>query len=57
MDYNKGFSAMYYGTFVDPVTWRDTDRFEITGGSVRRTGSDLIESADADCTEYPTGEY
>lgn len=57
MDWNKGFSARYYGTFVDPVTWRDIDRFEITGGSISKTESDKMQSADVDCTEYPTGEH
>lgn len=57
MDWNKGFSASYYGTYVDPVTWRDTGRFEITGGGVSRTKTDKMESADVDCTAYPIGEH
>ena len=56
MDFNKGFSAEYYATFVDPRTWADTDRFEITGGSISNKDSDLRQSADIDCVEYTAGE-
>ena len=52
MDWSKGFSASYYLTLVDPVTWRDTERIEITGGSVSRTFSGLRQSADVDCTTF-----
>ena len=36
MDWSKGYSASYYAARVDPVTWRDVERFEITGGSIKR---------------------
>ena len=52
MDWNKGFSATYYGTFVDPATWRDTERFEIISGSISRTNSGLRQSADVTCRNY-----
>lgn len=52
MRWNKGFSAQYYAAFVDPVTWRDTGRFEITGGTVKRSDSGLRCSADVDCMKY-----
>ena len=52
MDWNKGFSAEYYATTVDPGTWRDIERLEITGGSISRTGSGLRQSADITCREY-----
>lgn len=52
MDWRKGFSAQYYATFVDPVTWRDIDRFEIIGGGVKRVDSGLQSSADIDCRNY-----
>lgn len=52
MNWNKGFSAQYYATFVDPITWRDTERFEITGGTVKRSDSGLHCSADVDCIRY-----
>lgn len=52
MRWNKGYSATFYAAFVDPVTWRDTERFEITGGSISRSDSDLQESCDLDCIRY-----
>lgn len=52
MDWSKGFSARYYMTVVDRNSWRDIDRIEITGGSVRRSLTDLRESADINCIEY-----
>lgn len=52
MDWSKGFSASYYATFIDPKTWRDTERFEITGGSVKRFDSGLRCSADVNCVKY-----
>ena len=56
MDWIKGFSATYYMTIVDRQTWRDIERIEITGGSVSKSDSDLIESADIDCRNYDKGE-
>lgn len=56
MDWSKGFSASYYLTIVDPVTWRDTERIEVTGGTVSRTASGLRQSADIDCTAFDTGK-
>ena len=55
MNWAKGYSAAYYMTRVDPSTWRDMERFEITGGSVKRTETGLRESAAVDCGAYPTG--
>lgn len=54
MDWAKGFSASYYMALVDPVTWRDAERVEITGGSITRTETGLRQSADVDCTEFET---
>ena len=48
MDWSKGFSATYYMSIVDPVTWRDVDRIEIKGGEISRSESELVESADVD---------
>jgi hypothetical protein len=39
-------------TIVDPASWRDMDRVEITGGSVSRSVSGLRQSADITCTDY-----
>lgn len=56
MDWSKGYSASYYMARVDPVTWRDVERIEITGGSVKRKNDSLLQSADIDCVSYPGGE-
>ena len=45
MDWSKGFSGSYYATIVDRLTWKDTNKFDITNGSVTRSDSSLIESA------------
>lgn len=52
MNWNLGFSAQYYAAFVDPITWRDIERFEITGGTVKRSDSGLHCSADVNCVKY-----
>lgn len=56
MNWNKGFSARYYMTLVDPDTWRDVQRYEITGGSVSRAAGNLMEAADIDMTDTPQSE-
>ena len=56
MDWSKGYSASYYMTRIDPVTWRDVERIEITGGTVKRTNDGLLQSADVDCVAYAGGE-
>ena len=55
MDWNLGYSATYYGMFVDANTWRDTERIEITGGSIKRADDDLRCSASFDCQRYDHG--
>ena len=52
MDWTKGFSSRYYISIVDKDTWRDTKRIEITGGSIKRSISDLRQSADIDVINY-----
>lgn len=52
MNWNTGYTASYYMTRVDPVTWRDTERIEITGGSIKREADGLRESASVDCVNY-----
>lgn len=54
MDWSKGFSSAYYMMIVDPVTWRDVERVEITNGSISRSDEGLRQSADIDCTEFDT---
>lgn len=55
MDWAKGYSASYYMATVDSVTWHDTGRIELTGGSIKRETSGLRESADIDCVDWPAG--
>ena len=65
MDWSKGYSARYYASIVDRKTMRDLgttkfdisqsrnpNRIEIVDGSIKRTYSDLRESADITCTQY-----
>lgn len=53
MDWSKGFSSVYYAVRVDPATWRDLERIELTGGAIKREPTGLRESADIDCVDYP----
>ena len=43
MNWNKGFSAEYYASVVDPSTWRDIERFEIIDGDINRKSSELMD--------------
>ena len=52
MNWKNGFSASYYAYVVDPASWRETERLEITGGSINRSGDGLRDSADVECTAY-----
>lgn len=52
MDFSKGITTSYYLTEVDPETWEDINRMEITGGSISRTDADLRQSAQLTLTEY-----
>ena len=54
MIWSDGFTASYYITLVDPKTWRDNGRHEITGGAVTRSADGLMQSADIDMTEMPS---
>ena len=52
MDWRNGFSSRYYASIVDKDTWRDINRIEITGGSIKRSMSDLRHSADISVRNY-----
>ena len=52
MDWSKGFISGYYGTIVDKETWRDTERFRVAGGSVKRVTGGMRNSADVDVGTY-----
>lgn len=53
MIWADGYTSTYYLTIVDPASWRDIGRMEITGGTIERSTDDLLESADFDMTELP----
>ena len=55
MNWNLGFSAAYYATFVDKATWRDLERFEITDGSISYTTDELRCSATVGAVGYEQG--
>ena len=55
MDWSKGYSASYYMTRVDPLTWRDTEPIRMKGGKISRSPSGLMQSADLECTDYGRG--
>lgn len=53
MNWNAGYSAIYYYTIVDPATWRDMEPHDLVDGSVMRTTDGLMQSADITITELP----
>lgn len=52
IDWSKGFTATAYASFMDIDTWRERDKFDITGGKIKFTDSNLRQSADIDCNNY-----
>jgi hypothetical protein len=52
IDWSKGLSAETYVMVVDPGTWKDIERLEITGGSISRQGEGLRNSADISFVRY-----
>ena len=55
MNWAQGYTSEYYATRVDPATWRDIERIEISAGSVKRESSGLRNSANIYCDKYPQG--
>lgn len=53
MNWSKGFTATYYIATIDPVTWRDNGRIEVTGGTIKREATGLRASADLKCVNWP----
>lgn len=53
MNWNYGFSALYELKRVNPVSWMDAGPLDFTAGSIKRTDSDLIESAELTMLESP----
>lgn len=56
MFWNKGYTASYYAYIIDPITKRETERLEITGGSISRGSEGLRDAADLDVIGYIEGE-
>ena len=56
MDWSKGFSASCYMSVVDPDSWRDIQRMELTGGRVSKMSTGLRQSADVKCTKFDVGK-
>ncbi len=52
INFSGGYSSKYYISFVDVQSWTDMGRVEITGGSINREETDLMQSADIDCVNY-----
>ena len=46
MEWNSGFSSLYELRAVDPLSFRDAEPMEFSAGTISRTGSGLVESAD-----------
>lgn len=55
MDWTRSKTTAYYGYRIDPATWRETERFQITGGKISRQEGGLRDSANVDCVAYPEG--
>ena len=49
MDWRRGITAEYFLTNVDASTWRDLEREEIRGGTVKKEKTGLMQSADIEC--------
>ena len=52
INWDRGMTSETYITLVDPVTWHDTERIEITGGSISRTNEGLRNAADIEFVNY-----
>lgn len=55
MDWSKGYSTSFYLSILDPVTWRDTERIEITDAGVSYTNTGLRSSASISSRNYDIG--
>lgn len=56
MNWAKGYTAAYYAYIIDPKTWRETTRLQITEGSLSRSNNGLRDSADITCINYNDSE-
>ena len=53
MDWRGGFSALYELKKVDPMSFNDMGSFDFVSGTIDKTDSGLMESADLAMTENP----
>lgn len=56
MDWSKGFSAKYFLSVIDPVTWRDMEHLDLTDGSISKSEDGLRESADISTKDLDTSK-
>ena len=52
MNYGAGFKATYYAAIIDPLSWTETDRLDITSGSIKRQKTGVRQTADIQATDY-----
>ena len=53
MDWRGGFSAQYELKRVDPVSFNDMGSLDFISGTIDKTDTGLMESADLQMTENP----
>lgn len=53
MNWNSGFTALYELHRVDPVSRMDAGQYQLTAGSISKSPTGLMESADITMTESP----
>ena len=56
MIWDRGYTSSYYMTLVDPSSWRDMARVEITGGNISRVSTGLLASGTISATDWDRGE-
>ena len=54
IDWSRGYTSAFYMSLIDPNSWRDMERIEITGGDISFTGDSLRQSASVDCRDIDT---
>ena len=52
MNWNEGYTAKYYLTIVDPLTFQDVETYSLISGTIKREGADLMHSADLVSPDY-----
>lgn len=52
MDYSRGYTAAFYASFINPKTWKSTEGFEITDGSISNQDDELKQSASITVRSY-----